>query len=192
MLELLRNYLHLHRISFAYLDPRADYKEKRTILEDFSTKNNFLALLTSPKAASNSSRRCFNGFTDICNVVFFDSANNGNGNVDYTETLEWCQTFNGVTSLRVYKLVCEDTVEDSLSIQALQKSLGPHSVATNAAAENQQSSSSTSTSGLNFETNLTEPICKIKKHALEALFNTHFAGDNGVLSGKNVRFFLKF
>ena len=188
MLELLRNYLHLHRISFAYLDPRADFKEKRTILEEFSTKNNFLALLTSPKAAShnqqspNSSRR-FSGFTDICNVVFFDSANNGNGNVDYTETLEWCQTFNGITSLRVYKLVCEDTVEDSLSIQALQKSLGPHSVATT-----NPSSTSTSTAGLNFETNLTEPICKIKKHALEALFNTHFAGDNGVLSGKNVRF----
>ena len=44
--------------------------------------------------------------------------------MDFRETLEWCQTFNGHSSLQVFKLVCEDTVEDSLSIQALQKNLG--------------------------------------------------------------------
>ena len=51
MLELLRNYLHLHQVSFAYLDPHANIKERLTILEDFMTRSNFMALLTSPEAA---------------------------------------------------------------------------------------------------------------------------------------------
>ena len=122
--------------------------------------------------------------------------------MDFRETLEWCQTFNGHSSLQVFKLVCEDTVEDSLSIQALQKNLGmgltryssshhnnqnmPISVPQN----DQQSSSAAMNSMLSLQGSNSEPICKIKRHALEALFNTHFAGDNGVLSGKNVRYFL--
>ena len=58
-------------------------------------------------------------------------------------------------------------------------------------AENQQSSSAAAMNSmlsLQQQGSNPEPICKIKRHALEALFNTHFAGDNGVLSGKNVRF----
>ena len=51
MLELLRNYLHLHQVSFAYLDPHANIKERLTILEDFMIRRNFMALLTSPEAA---------------------------------------------------------------------------------------------------------------------------------------------
>ena len=51
MLELLRNYLHLHQVSFAYLDAHANIKERLTILEDFMTRRNFMALLTSPEAA---------------------------------------------------------------------------------------------------------------------------------------------
>jgi hypothetical protein len=104
--------------------------------------------------------------------------------VDHSEILDWCQTFNGVsTSLRVYKLVCEDTVEDSLSIQAL----GLQGSSTRNSINQQNQISAKSAHNLeNDHLQNHEPICKIKKHALEALFNTHFAGDNGVLSGKKV------
>ena len=117
--------------------------------------------------------------------------------MDFRETLEWCQTFNGHSSLQVFKLVCEDTVEDSLSIQALQKNLGmgltrysSHQNDQNVPQNDQQSSSAAAMNSmlsLQQQGSNPEPICKIKRHALEALFNTHFAGDNGVLSGKNVR-----
>jgi hypothetical protein len=120
--------------------------------------------------------------------------------VDFRETLEWCQTFNGHSSLQVFKLVCEDTVEDSLSIQALQKNLGmgltrysSHHSDQNVPQNDQQSSSAAAMNSmlsLQQQGSNPEPICKIKRHALEALFNTHFAGDNGVLSGKNVRYSL--
>ena len=120
--------------------------------------------------------------------------------MDFRETLEWCQTFNGHSSLQVFKLVCEDTVEDSLSIQALQKNLGmgltrysSHHNDQNVPQNDQQSSSAAAMNSmlsLQQQGSNPEPICKIKRHALEALFNTHFAGDNGVLSGKNVRYFL--
>ena len=120
--------------------------------------------------------------------------------MDFRETLEWCQTFNGHSSLQVFKLVCEDTVEDSLSIQALQKNLGmgltrysSHHNDQNVPQNDQQSSGSAaamnSMLSLQQQGSNPEPICKIKRHALEALFNTHFAGDNGVLSGKNVSYF---
>ena len=123
--------------------------------------------------------------------------------MDFRETLEWCQTFNGHSSLQVFKLVCEDTVEDSLSIQALQKNLGmgltrysSHHNNQNMISVPQNDQQSSSAAAMNSMLSLqqqgsnSEPICKIKRHALEALFNTHFAGDNGVLSGKNVRYFL--
>ena len=120
--------------------------------------------------------------------------------MDFRETLEWCQTFNGHSSLQVFKLVCEDTVEDSLSIQALQKNLGmgltrysSHHNDQNVPQNDQQSSSAAAMNSmlsLQQQGSNPEPICKIKRHALEALFNTHFAGDNGVLSGKNVRYSL--
>jgi hypothetical protein len=101
-------------------------------------------------------------------------------------------------------LVCEDTVEDSLSIQALQKNLGmgltryssSHQNNQNMISVPQNDHQSSSAAAMNSMLSLQqqgsnpEPICKIKRHALEALFNTHFAGDNGVLSGKNVRYFL--
>ena len=104
--------------------------------------------------------------------------------MDHSEILDWCQTFNGVsTSLRVYKLVCEDTVEDSLSIQAL----GLQGSSTrNSINQQNQISAKSAHNPENDHLQNHEPICKIKKHALEALFNTHFAGDNGVLSGKKV------
>ena len=59
----------------------------------------------------------------------------------------------------------------------------------NVPQNDQQSSSAAMNSMLSLQQQGSnpEPICKIKRHALEALFNTHFAGDNGVLSGKNVR-----
>ena len=120
--------------------------------------------------------------------------------MDFRETLEWCQTFNGHSSLQVFKLVCEDTVEDSLSIQALQKNLGmgltrysSHQNDQNVPQNDQQSSSAAAMNSmlsLQQQGSNPEPICKIKRHALEALFNTHFAGDNGVLSGKNVSYCL--
>ena len=97
--------------------------------------------------------------------------------MDHSEILDWCQTFNGVsTSLRVYKLVCEDTVEDSLSIQAL----GLQGSSTRNLIHQQNSiSAGSALDSENQQTSLDlqnhEPICKIKKHALEALFNTHFA-----------------
>ena len=105
--------------------------------------------------------------------------------MDHSEILDWCQTFNGVsTSLRVYKLVCEDTVEDSLSIQAL----GLQGSSTrNSINQQNQISAKSAHNPENDHLQNHEPICKIKKHALEALFNTHFAGDNGVLSGKKVK-----
>ena len=99
----------------------------------------------------------FSGFTNICNVVFFDS--NLNSLTDEAETLDWCRSFNGLQHLNVFKLVCEDTVEDSLSIRALQqKIVNNHEMGTN-------------------------NICKIKKHALDALFNL---GGNGILTNKTV------
>ena len=122
--------------------------------------------------------------------------------MDFRETLEWCQTFNGHSSLQVFKLVCEDTVEDSLSIQALQKNLGmgltrysSHQNDQNVPQNNQQSSSAAAMNSmlsLQQQGSNPEPICKIKRHALEALFNTHFAGDNGVLSGKNVSYYFVY
>ena len=62
----------------------------------------------------------------------------------------------------------------------------------NVPQNNQQSSSAAAMNSmlsLQQQGSNPEPICKIKRHALEALFNTHFAGDNGVLSGKNVSYF---
>ena len=172
MLALLAKFLRSHKVSFAYLDPHANVKQRLTVLEDFSSRHTISALLTSPQAASfqqpNLPVKRFNGFTDICNVVFFDSTNLIDGNLDQTaETLEWCKSFNNISNLRVYKLVAEDTVEDSLSIKAL--------------LQQQQKTEDNHHSGVSLMNN--GPIWKIKKHALEALFNPHF-GDNGVL-GKN-------
>jgi hypothetical protein len=162
MLELLARFLQAHHVPFVYLDPHANIKQRLTILEDFTTRPNFLALLTTPRAASlhgqaNLNPRRFNGFTDISNVVFFDS----NLMDDQAETLEWCRSFNGIHHLRVYKLVCENTVEDSLGLKALQQKLAMGNSFSNG------------------------PICKIKKHALEAVFNPCF-GDNGILAENKV------
>merc|ERR1719346_960639 len=101
-------------------------------------------MLTSPKVISQQQLvfRKFNGFTNICNVVFFDS--NLNSTVDQTETLDWCKSFNGLSHLNVFKLVCEDTVEDSLSIRALHQKLAMN----NRHPEDANNG----------------PICKIKKH----------------------------
>ena len=161
MLNLLGRFLHSHQVAFTYLDHQQNVKERLNVLQKFTSHNKFLALLASPKyiANSNLNSACSN-YADICNVVFFDS---GNDNLDHAETLEWCRSFNGVTNLRVYKLVAEDTVEDSLSIKALQQKLVMNNSVSNG------------------------PICKIKNKALEAIFNTHIKGDNGVLTDKNVR-----
>ena len=110
----------------------------------------------------------FNGLTNICNVVFFDS--NLNNSDNHLDTLEWCRSFNGLTQLNVHKLVCEDTVEDSLSIKALQQKLMLNN--------SEPSKMEITTSSHN------GPVWKIKKHALEALFNPKF-GDNGVMTSGN-------
>ena len=83
MLSLLQRYLHSHHYAFAYLDPDAEIKDRFNVVQDFSHRSHFSVLLTSPRAAaaasasteaSNQNKRGrFNGLTNICNVVFFDS-----------------------------------------------------------------------------------------------------------------------
>ena len=165
MLDLLKLYFQIHHIPFLYLDPNVSHKQKLNVLEEFSTRGHFLAMLTSPKVISQQQlvpARKFSGFTNICNVVFFDS--NLNSTVDQAETLDWCRSFNGLASLNVFKLVCEDTVEDSLSIRALHQKLAMN----NHKLEPEPNDHN----GL--------PICKIKKHAIDALFN--LGGGNGILT----------
>ena len=139
-------------------------------MDEFSHRSHFNILLTSPRAASEAASNHhpmrFNGLTNICNVVFFDS--NLNNSDNHTDTLEWCRSFNGLTQLNIHKLVCENTVEDSLSIKALQQKL----------MLNNESVAKIDVSSHN------GPVWKIKKHALEALFNPKF-GDNGVMGGGN-------
>ena len=166
MLDLLKLYFQIHHIPYLYLDPNVSHKAKLSVLEEFSTRGHFLAMLTSPKVISQQQlvpARKFSGFTNICNVVFFDS--NLNSTVDQAETLDWCRSFNGLASLNVFKLVCEDTVEDSLSIRALHQKL---------AMNNHRLTEET--------VDHNGPICKIKKHALDALFN--LGGGNGILTTK--------
>lgn len=171
MLTLLQTYLRLHQIPFLYLNPGA---ERLKIMEEFTERNNVLALLTSPQVAANLHSKLpherFNGFSNICNAVFFDFYNDNyiEDQQDHeSETLEWCRSFNGINNLRVFKLVAQNTVEDSLSIKALL----------------QQKLAVSKTNNMAHSTN--GPICKIKKHALEALFKPHF-GDNGILHEKKV------
>ena len=174
MLSLLQRYLHSHHYAFAYLDPDAEIKDRFNVVQDFSHRSHFSVLLTSPRvaaaSASNQNKRVrFNGLTNICNVVFFDSnLNNTSDKDNHLDTLEWCRSFNGLTQLNIHKLVCEDTVEDSLSVKALQQKL---------MLNNENS--------VKMETNMMSqngPVCKIKKHALEALLSPKL-GDNGVMSG---------
>ena len=177
MLDLLKVYFQIHYIPFLYLDPGSTLKTKLSTLEEFSTRPAFLALLTSPQVISQQQLvpRKFSGFTNICNVVFFDS--NLNSTVDQAETLDWCRSFNGVTHLNVFKLVCEDTVEDSLSIRALQQKLAVNNQHHNEAIKEELMESSTTG---NNEQGGKQTICKIKKHALDALFN--LGGGNGILT----------
>lgn len=176
MLGLLHKYLRSHQIPFLYLHPGADVKERLKTTEEFISRNNILALLTCQAGVANlTSCSRFNGFTNICNVVFFDFYNDNYNLVleeadddqveADAETLEWCRSFNGINNLRVFKLVAENTVEDSLSIKALlQQKLAV-------------SKTNNTTNG---------PICKIKKHALEALFKPQYHGDNGILHENKV------
>ena len=183
MLSLLQRYLHSHHYAFAYLDPDAEIKARFNVVQDFSHRSHFSVLLTSPRAAasasaaSNQNKRGagghaagpsfrFNGLTNICNVVFFDSNLNNSDKDNHLDTLEWCRSFNGLTQLNIHKLVCEDTVEDSLSVKALQQKLMLNN-------ENSVKMETMSQNG---------PVCKIKKHALEALLSPKL-GDNGVMSG---------
>ena len=177
MLDLLKVYFQIHYIPFLYLDPGSSLKTKLSTLEEFSTRPAFLALLTSPQVISQQQLvpRKFSGFTNICNVVFFDS--NLNSTVDQAETLDWCRSFNGVTHLNVFKLVCEDTVEDSLSIRALQQKLAVNNQHHNEAIKEELMESSTTG---NNEQGGKQTICKIKRHALDALFN--LGGGNGILT----------
>ena len=177
MVDLLKVYFQIHYIPFLYLDPGSSLKAKLSTLEEFSSRSHFLALLTSPTVISQQQLvpRKFSGFTNICNVVFFDS--NLNSTVDQAETLDWCRSFNGVTHLNVFKLVCEDTVEDSLSIRALQQKLAVNSEHNTEAIKEELMESSTTG---NNQGGGRQTICKIKKHALDALFN--LGGGNGILT----------
>ena len=53
MLELLKIYFQIHYIPFLYLDPHATAKQKLTVLEEFSTRPAFMALLTSTALIDN-------------------------------------------------------------------------------------------------------------------------------------------
>jgi hypothetical protein len=174
MLAMLAIFMHSHHYPFIFLDPEAGLKERLQLIEEFSTRSHFLVLLSSPQASHlvNNLRK-FNGHANIRNVVFFDSnINNNNHHTTSVDSLEWCRSFNGLNQLNVFKLVCEDTVEDSLSIKALlQQKIMLNNRCNNVAADFDD----------NNRTN-NGPLSKVKKRTLEALFNPHF-GDNGVLSG---------
>jgi SNF2 family DNA or RNA helicase len=136
MIDLLRRYLHSRHFSFTFLEPDASLTKRTTQLHWFIERENILVLLAStctPVA----------GFSmpAIDNVIFFDANWNNNSEVAYengnraslcvSPCLQWCRRLRSrKQQLKVFRLVCEATVEDTISAKALQVSILCNTIST--------------------------------------------------------------
>ena len=113
----------------------------------------------------------------IDNVIFFDANWNNNSEVSFengnraslsaSPCLQWCRRLRSrKQNLKIFRLVCEGTVEDTISIKALQDRL----LCDIKIKEGPTNGSSV-------------PVFTINRQTLEALFATHF-GDNGIISAR--------
>ena len=171
MRTLLCRYLRGHHYNFIYLNPDFDERKRMDLMNQFSLRSHFGILLSSPKVVTPPCP--MKSLANITRVVFFDSnLVSDSDECEVNSSLEWCRSFSPNHSLFVYKLVCEGTVEDSLSIKALQQRL----LLNNRAHGEKQP-----------ENGSNAALWKIKKHTLEALFSPSI-GDNGILEQKVMNF----
>lgn len=161
MISILCSFLHRHHYPFIYLDPVQSVEARLDLLEQFAARPAMLVLLATPDTTPPPPK----GVPHVDNVVFFDSNWN---NVVPVDSVRWCKQLSSRSqNLTVYRLVCQGTVEDSISIKALQRRL------LNSGGEHLMVKGPENGSSV--------PMWKIKRQTLEALFNPHF-GDNGVIS----------
>jgi SNF2 family DNA or RNA helicase len=174
MLDLLRYYLNSRHFSFTILEHDASLRKRTTQLQWFTERENILVLLVSTATPVA-------GFSmpSIDNVIFFDANWNNNSEVSFengnraslsvSPCLQWCRRLRSrKQNLKIVRLVCEGTVEDTISVKALQdRLLGDIKI-----KEGPTNGSSV-------------PVFTINRQTLEALFATHF-GDNGIISPAKV------
>ena len=163
MLALLQVFLHRHKYPFVYLSADLSDEEKTDVVDTFSTRPLMLVMLASTSARPTS-------VPDISNVVFFDSNWNQNLARNCTDNVppcvEWCHQLRKRldSELVIYRLVCQGTVEDSISSKVVQTKL---------LGDLRRDAASSPENG--------SRVWKIKRQTLEDLFFNSI-GDNGIFN----------
>lgn len=173
MLDCLRRYLNSRHFSFTFLEPEASLRKRTTQLHWFDERENILVLLVSTSTPVA-------GFSmpSIDNVIFFDANWNSNSEVSYengnraslnvSPCLQWCRRLRSrKQQLKVFRLVCGGTVEDTISAKSIQERI----LCDIKIKEGPTNGSSV-------------PVFTINRQTLEALLTPKF-GDNGIIAKVN-------
>ena len=119
MLALLRQYLQSRQFPFVYLDPSANKSSRQRQMARFAKRAENVCLLASSTASCRGVAELLT--SDVSNVVFYDSS----PCLAPKEASRWVRILkrSSRSTLTLYRLVCEGSVESNLSRKALQEKL---------------------------------------------------------------------
>lgn len=113
VLDIMEKFLNIHSYSYVRLDGTTKPEQRQILMQRFNTDNKIFAFILSTRSG---------GFginlTGADTVIFYDS--DWNPAVD-AQAQDRCHRIGQTKEVNIYRMICEDTIEENIFKKALQK-----------------------------------------------------------------------